>query len=226
MIIEQLVMWPEAILQSELRPITGGRRYLRERRSGRPVQLVIASESPAKRAVLKSLGLRFIAAPSHVDEWEVEATTANELVLELGLRKALAVAHDFPGAVILGADTVIDADGRVIGKPRDKRDAAEILRTLSGKVHQVVTGITAIEAATGRRASRLAETNVHFRSLDPATIRRYVESKEPLGKAGAYALQSLGAALVRHIDGDPHNVTGLPVSALTDVLDTLGYDIL
>lgn len=173
--------------------------------------LVLASNSPQRRAILEQLGVAFTVAPSGADE--IEEGDAREIALENARRKARAV----PGELVLGVDTTVSLDGRIYGKPEDERQARETLRTLTGRTHEVVSGV-AIEP-TGQTA--VAVTEVTFRELGDDWIDWYVATGEWRGRAGGYAIQGRGAALVREIRGDYLNVVGLPVPALLDLLPDL-----
>ena len=173
--------------------------------------LVLASASPQRRAILEQLGVPFVVTPS--DAEELTEGDPREVALENARRKAAAVA----GECVLGVDTLVALDGAIYGKPRDEDHARRTLRALAGRTHQVVSGV-AIEP-DGRTA--VAVTDVSFRDLDDAWIAWYVEIGEWRGRAGGYAIQGRGAALVREIRGDYLNVVGLPVPALLDLLPNL-----
>jgi len=146
--------------------------------------------------------------PARIDESVLPGETAGAHVLRLARAKAQAARRE--GEVVLGADTVVVAAGRILGKPRDRRDAARMLRLLSGRSHRVLTGLCLLD---GRRArSQLVETRVWFRRLSRAEIDQYVAGGEPLDKAGAYAIQGLACKFVERIEGCYFNVVGLPVS--------------
>jgi septum formation protein len=149
------------------------------------------------------------------DVEEVAEGEPAALVIENALRKARAV----PGPLVLGADTAVALEGRVYGKPHDEREAEAFLRALSGRAHEVHTGIALIEGGEEQTAS--AVTQVRFRDLDEPTLRWYLDSGEWEGRAGGYAIQGRGAALVERIDGDYLNVVGLPVSSLLHLKPSL-----
>jgi septum formation protein len=174
--------------------------------------LILASSSPQRRAILASLGVDFAVRPADV----VEADEGPPLAVarENALRKALAV-HGTAGGVVLGVDTVVALGLELWGKPADEEAAAATLRRLSGQTHQVVSGFARI-AADGTVTAGDDTTLVTFRELDEATIAWYLECGEWEGRAGGYAIQGRGGALVRRIEGDYLNVVGLPVGALLD----------
>lgn len=127
---------------------------------------------------------------------------------------------------MIAADTVVERDGTVLGSPRTDAEASEMLRTLSGRRHTIITGLVVVAPATGRRAGRVVETDVTFKPLDEATIEAYVHTGEPLGKAGGYGIQGLGALLVERVEGSHTNVQGLPVEALAECAAELGLNLL
>jgi septum formation protein len=174
--------------------------------------LVLASASPQRRAILEQVGIPFVVRASHVEE---EAAGDPRWVAEVNARrKALAVAAEVPAdALVLGADTDVALDGDILGKPADAGQAREFLARLAGRDHLVVGGIAL--AGDGRlQATAVEITTVRFRPLGPATVDWYVESGEWRGRAGGYAIQGAGAALVAAIEGDYLNVVGLPLARL------------
>jgi len=190
------------------------------------VSLVLASGSPSRLDVLRLLGLRFRVHPAEINEDAIKASTPEALVLELSRQKATAVADEYSDALVIGADSVICHEGNILGKPRDMNDAKRMLSCLSGATHEVITGLTIVDRTRCAVSSREAKTRVTFRVLSEEAIERYAATGEPLGKAGAYALQGTGALLVKRIDGEYSNVLGLPVATLVDLLDELGYELL
>jgi septum formation protein len=171
-----------------------------------PEPLVLASRSPQRRAILEQLGVDFRVSPADVEEETRGEPRA--LVVENALRKARAVE----GERVLGADTTVVLDGQVLGKPADGGEAETYLRRLSGRTHEVWSGIALL--ANGAERSSSARTRVRFRRLEEKDLLWYLESGEWRERAGAYAIQGRGAALVEAIDGDFWNVVGLPVAEL------------
>ncbi len=177
---------------------------------------MLASQSPRRRELLERIGLRgFAVCPADVDETAEPGVGPEALVRSLSRRKALAV--DAPGKVIIAADTVVSLDGAILGKPRDPEEARAMLRRLSGREHQVFTGVTAVR--DGQAVTGAEETRVRFRVLSQAEIDAYVATGEPMDKAGAYGIQERGALLVQGIQGDFFNVMGLPLGLLADLLE-------
>jgi septum formation protein len=142
-------------------------------------------------------------------------------VVELALAKALSLVGKFPNAAILGADTVVVLDGRILGKPRDRSDARAMLRTLSGRTHTVYTGLALVDVPTGLRETCCEKSLVTMKRINNEEIDRYLATGEPMDKAGSYGIQGFGAVFIKHIDGCFFNVMGLPVGRLYDMLKDL-----
>ena len=148
-----------------------------------------------------------------------------EAVARLALRKARAVAVRRRHGLVLGADTIVVVDGEALGKPADRTDAVAMLRRLRGRTHEVMTGVAVIDAATGRDATETVTSRVTMRAYSDAEIARYVATDEPLDKAGAYAIQGAGGALVAGLEGSRSNVVGLPLAATAALLRRLGATV-
>ena len=184
-------------------------------------RLVLASASPRRRELLRALCPHFEVTPSEVDEALPPGPPATAAAL-LALRKARAVAAGRRDGVVLGADTLVVIDGEVLRKPADAADARRMLRRLRAREHQVVTGVAVVDAATGREAADAVVSRVHMADYPEAAIDAYVAGGEPLDKAGAYAIQGEGGALVARLDGSWSNVVGLPVEATRALLEAFG----
>jgi len=186
--------------------------------------LVLASASPRRRDLLASLGYTFRVVASHADEQLFPGEQPTEHVVRLSREKALEVATrpEVPGRWFLGSDTVVVCDDAILGKPRDAADAAGMLRRLSGRRHQVYTGFAVYDRAQQALRSGAVVTEVTFRALTDDEIAGYIASGEPLDKAGSYAIQGLGAALVRRIEGSYSNVVGLPLCEVLEALEEAG----
>lgn len=180
--------------------------------------LVLASASPRRHEILTEAGILHEVVVSEVDESPYYSADPAETVKNLALAKAGAVAQlaGMEERYVLGADTVVYANGEILGKPRDKEDAYRMLRMLSGSTHEVLTGIAVLHGT--EKKTRVVRTNVTFRTLSEDVIRDYAESGEPMGKAGAYAIQGKAGLFVKATDGDYKNVIGLPLYALLDLL--------
>lgn len=190
--------------------------------------LVLASTSPRRQQLIGLLGLPVEIMPSHADEDTPEGWSPSRIVEELSHRKAAAVlerASHTPGAIVVGSDTIVVLDGDVLGKPKDREDAIAMLTRLAGRAHEVFTGLCCIDAASGRSIVSHSVTRVFMRALTGDQIARYVDSGEPMDKAGAYGIQEIGAMLVDRIEGDFFTVVGLPVSMLASQLGEFGLQL-
>lgn len=176
------------------------------------MKLILASGSPRRRELLEKLGTPFEVIVSNCDETLPEGIPAECAAEMLAVRKAAAVAKSHPDAVVIGADTTVILDGEILGKPADESDCKRMLHLLSGRQHQVITGVAVFWE--GHSASFSDETTVQFYPLSDAEINAYAASPEPYDKAGAYGIQGQGALLVAGIHGDYYNVMGLPVARL------------
>ena len=179
---------------------------------------ILASRSPRRAEILKKEDLEFETTfPPNFKE-ESSASDPAEHVLTLSREKALSVSHLFPEGIILGADTIVVLNGEILGKPKDKQEAFCILKKLSGKMHRVYTGITLLNKYNGKMLSDYDCTEVQFNQLEDKKIIDYVDTGEPMDKAGAYGIQGMGSFLVEKIQGSLDNVIGLPTSRLKEML--------
>ena len=177
------------------------------------MRLVLASRSPRRAGLLTRAGYTFEVAPADIDERVRDSESPPDHVRRLAREKAALVARDHPGAIVLGADTVVVVDHDILGKPVDDSDATRMLRRLSGRTHVVLTGVAL--HAPNHQWCDVDSTRVTFRELTAEDVSWYVGSGEPGGKAGAYAIQGLASRFVTRIEGSYANVVGLPV-ALVD----------
>ena len=182
------------------------------------MKLVLASTSPRRRSLLRRLGLGFRVAAPAVDETARPGEDPATHVRRLALAKARQVARRSPDAVVLGADTVVAVDGRILGKPGDAREAVRMLSLLAGRTHEVLTGVALVAADRRRERSAVVRTRVTMRRLEAVEIRRYVAGGEPLDKAGAYAVQGEARSFVELVEGSLTNVIGLPLERLARML--------
>jgi septum formation protein len=180
------------------------------------MDLVLASASPRRAELLKSAGFQFSVLSAGIDETALPEESPQDHVRRLAREKALAVAANAPGATILGADTVVVVENAILGKPIDPRDARRMLRWLQGRRHHVYTGIALWRLGAIRDAVEV--TAVDFAPMTAEEIDWYVASGEPLGKAGAYAIQGLASRFVPRIEGSYSNVVGLPLAAVYKLL--------
>lgn len=185
-------------------------------------KIILASASPRRSSLLKRLGIRFSVLPSNVDERSVSITDPISYVKRVASLKAESVSARVRHGVIIGADTAVVINKRMIGKPKDERDAFRTLRLLSGKTHTVITGVCVIDKYSGKRRVIAASTRVRFRKLSGRIIKWYISTGDPMGKAGSYAIQGKGAVLVDSIHGDYNNIVGLPLAALARILIGMG----
>lgn len=189
------------------------------------MQIILASQSPRRKELLGQMGIsNFIIRPAVGEETAQPGLTPAQLVEALSLQKGLEVAQTAPDDLVIAADTVVAVDGRVLGKPRDRADAVQMLTALSGRTHTVYTGVTLCRG--GEVLTQHEATQVRFRTLTPDEIQAYVDTNEPMDKAGSYGIQGYGALLVEGIEGDYFNVVGLPVCRLGRMLARFGVNAL
>lgn len=192
--------------------------------------IILASTSPRRQELIGQLGLPFEIMASHADEQVAPHLSPSEIVETLSLRKAGAVYEQLRGSgkqgIVVGSDTIVVFDNRVLGKPQDEREAFAMLHELQGRTHQVFTGVACIDAATGREAVAHRMTRVTMKALTRRQIERYIQTGEPMDKAGSYGIQGLGATIVEKIDGDYFTVVGLPLALLSDMLSQFGVEVL
>ena len=180
-------------------------------------RLLLASSSPRRAEILGALGIPFDVAAADVDETILPGESGREAAIRLARAKAAAAASLRPDAWVLAADTLVLIDGMVLGKPRDDAEAAEMLGRLSGRDHVVVTGVSLLRSG-GPEVATLEESRVRIAPLDQEEIRWYVATGEPRDKAGAYAVQGLGARFVEGVEGSFSNVMGLPARSVYRLL--------
>lgn len=184
-------------------------------------RLILASQSPRRAELLSRLGLAFGIAPADIDESYLDHETPDAHAERLAREKAMTLAAREPDALVVGSDTIVVVDGDVLGKPRDGAEAVAMLLRLSGREHDVFTGVAV--AAGERVESGLERVRVRFRPLDRAECEAYVATGEPLDKAGAYGIQGYGSSIVEAIDGDFFAVMGLPVVRTLGLLRRHGW---
>lgn len=189
-----------------------------------PVKLILASSSPRRRELLASVGLDFEVLPSHVPEVHREGESPEEYVARLSRDKAEAVGRQHPGRWVIAADTTVFLDDQLLEKPDGPADAVRMLSTIAGRTHTVYTGVTLENGEQDFRETRVAESEVRMLPLTPSDIEWYVGTGEPLDKAGAYAVQGVGAMFIDSIHGSYTNVVGLPLATLFQMLRRAGID--
>lgn len=186
------------------------------------MRFILASSSPRRKELLTSCGYKYEVQPADADE-SLEEGCEGKIGCEiLARRKALSVLEKNPDAVVLGADTMVVLDNKVLGKPKDKSEAENMLRSLSGKTHRVYTGLCV--CSKDKTLSLVSQADVKFYELSDETIKAYVETGEPMDKAGAYGIQGMGAMLVKSIEGDYFTVVGLPLAKAGRMLYEFGVE--
>jgi septum formation protein len=178
--------------------------------------LILASASPRRRELLRNAGIAFEVQPADVAEVPLPGELAQALAERLAREKAMAIARSRPTDVVLGADTVVVVDGEILGKPADAADAARMLRLLSGREHQVITGVCLV--VNGQCSVASETTSVTMSEISEKEIAEYVATGEPMDKAGAYAIQGIASRWIPRIEGDYSNVVGLPVALVWRML--------
>ena len=186
------------------------------------MKLILASQSPRRRELLGLFRIPFEIRVADIDEAMDPAKSAFDEVARVSRLKALAIARD-AGDVVIAADTIVVCQGKVLGKPRDEQDAVSMLKLLSGRDHQVMTGMTVLRG--DRVLSHTEVTDIHFRELSDAEIRAYVSTGEPMDKAGSYGIQGGAALFCEKMAGDYYNVVGLPVCKLGMVLKDIAPEL-
>lgn len=184
--------------------------------------IVLASESTRRIDILRTLGISFSIIPPDVDESKRKDETVREYVYRVAHDKASKVGKLFPEKWVIAADTVVVSKGRVLGKPKNERQAVEMLKRLRGRWHKVMTGYCIMNISRGITYQDVAETKVFIKDLTDEEIRRYIKTSEPFDKAGSYAVQGKGGYMVKEIKGSYANVVGLPICEITEMLLTLG----
>jgi septum formation protein len=188
--------------------------------------IILASNSPRRKELLRQIGLDFSSDPADVDERMLADETPESYAIRVALDKARVAAGRAKSGIVIGADTIVVLDDTVFGKPVDAQDAERMLLQLSRRMHRVITGLAVMDVATGRALTRASITRVWFRNLTRDEITAYVKSGEPLDKAGAYGIQEKDALLVERIEGCYFNVVGLPLSLLGEMFSEFGIELI
>src|SRR4051812_3719168 len=183
-------------------------------------QIILASASPRRAELLRSAGIPFTVEAANIPEELHPGEQPREHAQRLAQEKAGVVARRNPGRLVLGADTIVVVDDQILGKPRDKADASRMLRLLSGRSHEVITGVCVARSATSNQqlATSSEQTKVFFEEIAEDEIEAYIATEEPMDKAGAYAIQGIASRWVSRIEGDYANVVGLPVALVWKML--------
>lgn len=181
------------------------------------MRIILASASPRRVELLSQFECPFEVIPSHIDEKHSDTETPEQVVMGLSYFKAYDIAKKNPDALVIASDTIV-FNGQILGKPKSIDEAEQMLRDLSGKSHQVYSGLALMHLDKGKKIVSFEKTEVVFNLLEDAQIKRYVQKDYPLDKAGAYAIQGIGSLLVKEIQGDFFNIVGLPLSQLGKML--------
>lgn len=188
--------------------------------------IILASNSPRRKDLLRQVGIEFITAPADVDERRLPGEPPEGYALRVATDKAKTAAERGGDDLIIAADTIVVLEDQVLGKPSNAQEAERMLGMLSGRMHHVITALVVLDAGSKKLAAKTADTKVWFRKLTAGEISCYVASGEPLDKAGAYGIQGLGALLVEKIEGCYFNVVGMPLSILSEMLRDIGNPLL
>jgi septum formation protein len=189
-------------------------------------KIILASSSPRRADLLKTIGVSFELVPSSINERPHQDEAPTDYIIRLARAKVIDAARKRDSGLVIGADTIVVLDGRILGKPRDEDEAVRMLKLLSGRWHAVMTGVALYDAATRREVADYDKTLVRFAQLSDKEIDWYVNTGEPMDKAGSYAIQERGAMFVEEIAGNYHNVVGLPVTLLYRLSKRMGYSFI
>lgn len=183
--------------------------------------MILASKSPRRKEILLGSGFSLEVIPAEILE-ESKKIEIQDKIMDISYKKAIFIGKQYKDKYVLGADTVVLLDGELLGKPKDELEAFSMLKKLSNKSHDVITGYSLINIDKNIKILSYEKTRVYFRNLDDHTINWYISTKEPMDKAGAYGIQGKGAFLVTKIQGDFFNVMGFPISNFIKKLETIG----
>lgn len=182
------------------------------------MNIILASASPRRKEILENTKLKFDIIKSDIDEIILEKEAPIQAVMRLAFEKSMDIASKNENDLIIAADTVVVLDENILGKPKDKEEAYNMIRSLSGRTHEVITGISLVNLGLSKKIIDYVVSTVKFKELSDEDIKDYIHTNESLDKAGAYGIQGYGAMLVEKIEGDYFNIVGLPISILSDLL--------
>lgn len=182
------------------------------------MNIILASASPRRKEILGNTNVKFDIIKSEINEVILEDEAPTQAVMRLAFEKCMDIASKNKNNLVIGADTIVVLDNAILGKPKDRDDAINMIKKLSGKVHQVITGISLINLDADKKIIDYVVSNVKFKDLSHEDIIDYINTNESLDKAGAYGIQGYGSLLVEEIQGDYFNIVGLPISKLSDLL--------
>lgn len=182
------------------------------------MNIILASASPRRKEILENANVKFKIMASSIEELILDGESPCQMVMRLAFEKGMDIASRQKSDLIISADTIVVLDNTVLGKPKDEIEAKKMITGLSGRTHQVITGISLINLDSNKKIIDYVISNVKFKKLSEEDINDYIRTKESLDKAGAYGIQGYGALLVEEIQGDYFNIVGLPISRLSDLL--------
>lgn len=182
------------------------------------MNIILASASPRRKEILGNTNVKFTVIKSEIDEVILDNEKPQQVVMRLAFEKCLDIASKHEEDLVIGADTIVVLDDEILGKPKDEKEAYKMIKSLSNRTHQVITGISLINLQSNTKIIDCVVSNVKFKDLSEEDIRDYLQTNESLDKAGAYGIQGYGALLVEEIQGDYFNIVGLPISKLSDLL--------
>lgn len=182
------------------------------------MNIILASASPRRKEILENANVKFKIMSSDIEELTLDGESPCQMVMRLAFEKGIDIANKQKSDLVISADTIVVLDNKVLGKPKDEKEARYMIESLSGKTHQVITGISLINLENNKKIIDYVISNVKFKNLSEEDINDYISTNESLDKAGAYGIQGYGALLVDEIQGDYFNIVGLPISRLSDLL--------
>ena len=182
------------------------------------MNIILASASPRRKEILENTNVKFKIMASSIEELRLEGESPCQMVMRLAFEKGIDIASRQKSDLVISADTIVVLDNTVLGKPKDEIEARKMITSLSGRTHQVITGISLINLDNNKKIIDYVISNVKFKNLSEEDINDYIRTKESLDKAGAYGIQGYGALLVEEIQGDYFNIVGFPISKLSDLL--------
>lgn len=182
------------------------------------MDIILASASPRRKEILENTNLKFHIIKSDIEERILKEESPEQVAMRLSFEKCMNIASNHESSLVIGADTIVVLDDMILGKPKDKDEAYFMLKKLSNRVHQVITGISLINLEGNKKIIDYVVSNVKFKDLSEEDIKDYIQTNESLDKAGAYGIQGYGALLVEEIKGDYFNIVGLPISKISDLL--------
>ena len=188
------------------------------------MNIILASASPRRKEILENTNIKFDIISSSIEELVLDGESPCQMVMRLAFEKGIDIASKYKSNLVISADTIVVLDDNVLGKPKDEEEARQMISNLSGRTHQVITGISLINLENNKKIIDYVVSNVKFKKLSKDDINDYIKTKESLDKAGAYGIQGYGALLVEEIQGDYFNIVGLPISKLSDLLK-IHFDI-